>query len=256
MLKLIAFLLTLGLLTWSCNAPNNPGQSSKTEDGPPTVSAEDLEAWKNIEVKDIALDEDQEGEVSMARNLYVIFDGSGSMNASGEEGCAGTKQFQTKLEGARWAIQSFLGGVPDDVNLGLYVFDNNGEGERLALGPGQKQRFMEEVSAVTAGGRTPLADGIRRGTDALVEQYRKQLGYGDFRLVVITDGLAEEIPAAAMTAAGMGMPIYAIGLCIGADHPLRHFSVSYRAADNFNELAEGLTETLAELPNFDPDSFQ
>ena len=52
------------------------------------------------------------------------------------------------------------------------------------------------------------------------------------------------------------MPIYAIGLCIGEDHPLRRLAVSYRAADNFADLAQGLQETLAERPDFDPTEFE
>jgi len=52
------------------------------------------------------------------------------------------------------------------------------------------------------------------------------------------------------------MPIYAIGLCVQADHPLRQFSVSYRAADNYEDLQKGLDATLAELPNFDVTEFE
>ena len=61
---------------------------------------------------------------------------------------------------------------------------------------------------------------------------------------------------AARYAAHFGMPIYAIGLCIDEDHPLRRFAVSYRAADSFSDLAQGLEETLAELPSFDPTEFE
>jgi hypothetical protein len=43
---------------------------------------------------------------------------------------------------------------------------------------------------------------------------------------------------------------------VGQDHPLRKYSVSYKAADNFEELAEGLKDTLAELDQFDPAEFE
>ena len=66
--------------------------------------------------------------------------------------------------------------------------------------------------------------------------------------MVVTDGRADKIPEAARYAAHFGMPIYAIGLCIDEDHPLRRYAVSYRAADSFDDLAQGLEETLAELP--------
>ncbi len=108
---------------------------------------------------------------------------------------------------------------------------------------------------IEASGGTPLALAIRYGTERLIRQYKKQLGYGEFRLVVVTDGKAAGIPEAALYAAKHGIPIYAIGLCVGTDHPLRHYSVSYRAADNFADLSKGLADTLAELPNFDVTEF-
>ena len=79
---------------------------------------------------------------------------------------------------------------------------------------------------------------------------------GEYRLVAVTDGRADNIPEAARYAAHFGMPIYAIGLCIGEDHPLRRLAASYRAADSFDDLAQGLEETLAELPDFDPTEFE
>ena len=93
-------------------------------------------------------------------------------------------------------------------------------------------------------------------TNQLVEQYKRQLGYGEFRLVVVTDGRADGIPDAASYATRYGIPIYAIGLCVDPGHPLRRYAVSYRAADSFEDLAQGLEETLAELPTYDVTDFE
>src|SRR5439155_18012498 len=100
------------------------------------------------------------------------------------------------------------------------------------------------------------AAAIRFATDRLVKQYQLQRGYGEFRVVVVTDGIADAIPEAATYAATYGIPIYAIGLCIGQDHALRQYAVSYRAADSFNDLATGLEQTLSELPTFEAASFE
>jgi hypothetical protein len=178
------------------------------------------------------------------------------MRESTTRDCGGDQEFDDKMTGARWAIKKFLENVPEDVNIGLYIFDSNGRREVVPLGTGNRGIFINAVDNIEAGGGTPLAGAIRFGTDRLAQQYIKQLGYGEFRLVAVTDGKARDIPEAALYAAKYGIPIYAIGLCVGEDHPLRHYSVSYRAADNFADLSTGLTDTLAELPNFDVTEFE
>ncbi len=206
---------------------------------------------------EIPLDEDLEGAAaSMARNFYFIFDGSGSMKSEPGGACQGGAQSSTKLEGAQWAVEQFLEGVPEDVNLGLFLFDREGRREVVPLGNGNRDAFMGAIHNIQAGGGTPLGPALDFGTDRLVEQYKRQLGYGEYRLVVVTDGRADKIPEAARYAAHFGMPIYAIGLCVAEDHPLRQYAVSYRAADNFEDLARGLEETLAELPTFDVTEFE
>jgi len=200
-----------------------------------------------IERVEIALD-DAEGEASLARNFYFIFDGSGSM--------ADRYAGQVKLIGAKEAVNRFLNKVPADANLGLYVFDALGTREVVPLGPNNRTAFMKSINDVKAGSGTPLAESIRFGTDRLVKQYKKQLGYGEFRLIVVTDGQASGIPEAAQYAARSSMPIYAIGLGIEGDHPLRTYAVSYREANNYEDLERALEETLAELPSFDLAEFE
>jgi hypothetical protein len=90
----------------------------------------------------------------------------------------------------------------------------------------------------------------------LARQREQQLGYGEFRLIVVTDGLADDIPQAAEFATEKAIPIYAIGLCIQEDHPLRQYAVSYRAADNFQDLAKALEATVAETEFYDAKTFE
>lgn len=204
----------------------------------------------------IPIDDTRPGaQALLTRNFYFIFDGSGSMNDGPDNTCKRDVKFTRKIDGAKWAVREFLKLVPADINLGLYVFDSRGESEVLPLAPAQRAVFVKAIDAVAGGGGTPLAQAIRTGTDRLVRQYQQQLGYGEFRLIVVTDGIADHIPEAATYAAQHGMPIYAIGLCIGNAHPLRQYAVSYRAADSFADLAAGLEGTLAELPAFDATVF-
>ena len=213
-------------------------------------------AWVDLDRVEIPIEARDGAEVALTRNFYFIFDGSGSMNEKVSGACGPSDRFSSKLDGAVWAVEQFMTSVPESVNLGLYTFDASGQGERLALRSGQKARFLDKVRMIRAGGKTPLAEAIGIATDRLVSQYKHQLGYGEFRIVVVTDGEAEDLDRAAKYAAAYGIPIYTIGLCVGASHPLRQYSVSYRSADNFEDLKRGLEATLAELPDFDVAAFE
>jgi Ca-activated chloride channel family protein len=197
------------------------------------------------------------GEASLTRNFYFIFDGSGSMSEALTKQCKGDKRFGSRLEGAKWAVEQFLPLVPSEVNLGLWVFDSSGNSERVALSPDTRAQFLTAVQKTRAGGRTPLTESIEQGVNRLVQQRDKQLGYGEFRLIVVTDGEAtgRPLPQAVAYARERRIPIYTIGLCLSAGHELRKYSVSYRAADSIDALKLGLEETLAETNVFDPQTF-
>jgi len=199
----------------------------------------------------------QVGAASLTRNFYFIFDGSGSMSEALNKQCKGDRRFGSRLEGAKWAVEQFLPLMPPDVNLGLWVFDAYGNSERVLLGPDNRDTFLAEVQKTRPGGNTPLTESIEQGVNRLVEQRDKQLGYGEFRLIVVTDGEAtgRPLPQAVDYARERHIPIYTIGLCIGEKHELRKYSVSYRAADSIEALKHGLEETLAETNVFDPRVF-
>jgi hypothetical protein len=197
------------------------------------------------------------GVASLTRNFYFIFDGSGSMAESLTRQCTGDRRFGSRLEGAKWAVEQFLPLTPRDVNLGLWIFDAAGNRERVPLGPDNHGAFLTEVRKTRASGNTPLTESIEQGVNRLVQQRDQQLGYGEFRLIVVTDGQAtgRPLPQAVNYAREQRIPIYTIGLCIGEKHELRKYSVSYRAADSIEALKRGLEETLAETSVFDPQTF-
>ncbi len=238
--SLVYFLCVLCLMSYLAGCGDK--QAKKPESEGETVQAQP----DRLERVEISLD-DPNGEVSLNRNFYFIFDGSGSMR----EECAG----QVKIRGAKEAVRRFLTRIPDDANLGLFVFDAQGTREVVPLSAGNRDEFMQAIDNVQSGGMTPLAEAIRFASDRLVAQYKRQLGYGEFRLIAVTDGLAKEIPGAARYASQYGIPIYAIGLCMEGDHPLRAYALSYREANNYEDLERALEETLAELPSYDPTEF-
>lgn len=251
-LILLACILAAGLM--SCSSQSSQSRQSKTSEEKKSPS-DFSRLWIEQERTTIPIPADIGGQADLTRNFYFIMDGSGSMREPTTSECGGDQSFPDKISGARWAIKKFLENVPEDMNIGLYIFDREGRREVVPLAKDNRDAFLRAVDNIDAGGGTPLARAIHYGTDQLAAQYKKQLGYGEYRLVVVTDGIANEIPEAALYAAKYGFPIYAIGLCVGANHPLRQFSVSYQAADNFADLSKGLSESLAELPVFDVTQF-
>lgn len=223
-----------GLILTACN-----DQSGSTAQSEPTTSAQ-------VSIRDQLLESVTDGEISLARNFYFVFDGSGSM--------AG------KMDEAKAAIKTFIANVPEEnVNLGLFVFDERVTREVVPLAPDNRKQFLAAVNQAEAGGGTPLGTSIKTGIEALIGQYRKQLGYGEYRLIVVTDGDSDwnnPVSVGVEPANRYGFPIYTIGFGIGEEHELRQHSVSYRSANNKEELARALEEAVSELDVFEPANFE
>jgi uncharacterized protein YegL len=192
--------------------------------------------------QDVALEEDL-----LAANYYVIFDGSGSMKGD-------------KLRVAKQALSEFVKHIPAGANVGLTVFDQYQMSERAALKT-PRDAIIAEIDKVQAKGYTPLNDSIRLAYQKLTDQGLKQLGYGEYHLVVITDGEASEgqDPTGIVNKILQESPvvIHTIGFQIGQNHSLNQPGrILYVAANNLEELQKGLEGVLAELEDFSVADFQ
>jgi Ca-activated chloride channel family protein len=199
----------------------------------------------------------KKGAGYLKRNFYFVFDGSGSMKDPAPSSDGGDTNFRSKILGAKWAVREFLKNVPKDVNLGLFVFDKNGERQVIPLGPNNRAEFLAAIDRIQAQGATPLGDAINQGATALADQYRRQMGYGDYRLIVITDGEAtDRLNNGIAKAIKFSIPIYTIGFGIGPNHSLRKYSIAYRSADSAKQVESALEDAAAELDVFDPPTFK
>jgi Ca-activated chloride channel family protein len=192
----------------------------------------------------------------LAANYYLVLDGSGSMN---DDECA---DHRTKMQVAKEAIREFARQVPEEANLGLYVFDNRGSKEQVALGRGNRAQFEQAVDAVAPGGNTPLKTSIAHAYQSLMAQARRQLGYGQYNLVVVTDGIAspaaqDPTPVVQTVLGESPVLVRTIGFCIRERHPLNlPGRTLYRAANDPASLRQGLEAVLAESPDFTVPRFQ
>ena len=186
-------------------------------------------------------------------NLVVVLDMSGSM---AESRCAG--DHRDKATAARVAMGRWLESVPGDANLGLVTFDASGVNVPVVPATGNREAFLRAVGTTRAGGGTPLRSSLREAHDLLAAQARRQLGYGRYQLIVVTDGAhsSGEDPASVIetivTNPANPVELHTIGFCIDDSALRRPGWVDYQSANNPAELAQGLSRVLAESTAFEP----
>ncbi|NNG01951.1 MAG: VWA domain-containing protein [Desulfobacteraceae bacterium] len=255
--KLIAFILFLSFLMLfaACGEkeippPPKPAQADPVQEPLPDPVPDRAKEWPfagaDETLAELATD-------LTAKNYFLIFDGSGSM---AESGCSGRRR---KIDVAKEAVAEWSKSVPSDANLGVFAFYNN-KAAVLPLSSGPRDQFIRAVNSVQASGRTPLTQAADYAFKELTGQARRQLGYGEYTIVVVTDGIAN---SAAKLAEYVGeilrtspVNIYSIGFCIGETHSLNQpGKTTYKAADNPAQLREGLKEVLAESEIFDETDF-
>lgn len=230
---ILAFLVGVSLA--SCDNKSDVFNDTASTAGP-TQSMPAV--WYGVPQKEVTLD-----PVLTRRNFAVVIDGSGSMAGS-------------KMEQAKASVTEFLKAVPPDDNLGLVTFDSHGIVERVPLGVNNRPVFNDIVLKMSAGGGTPLKSSIEYAVKSLREQAQKQQGYGEYHLLVVTDGEANpgEDPTDVVNKTLMFSPIviHVIGFNIGLNHSLNQPGrTDYKTAANANELVAGMKAVLAESPSFD-----
>jgi Mg-chelatase subunit ChlD len=189
----------------------------------------------------------------ITRNFVIIFDDSGSMADPDADG-------NRKIDTAKKAVVEWSKSIPTGANVGLVSFFN-GVWSLQPLTPASKERLISTVLDIAQGGRTPLSAAFQKSFLMLTKQGLQQLGYGEYTIVVITDGQASS-PVQLnkwvhFVLANSPIQIYTIGFGIGTDHTLNQPGLTqYKPAENLAELQKGLKEVLAEAETFDDTEFK
>jgi Mg-chelatase subunit ChlD len=189
----------------------------------------------------------------ITRNFVIIFDDSGSMADPDADG-------NRKIDTAKKAVVEWSKSVPTRANVGLVSF-HNGVWSLQPLTPASKERLISTVLNITQGGRTPLSEAFQKSFLMLTKQGLQQLGYGEYTIVVITDGEASSRVQlnkwVHLVLDNSPIQIYTIGFGIGTDHTLNQPGLTqYKPAENLAELQMGLKEVLAEAETFDETEFK
>jgi hypothetical protein len=191
----------------------------------------------------------------IAKNYYLVLDASGSMM---DDSCETGNS--NKMASAIDALSHFTAQLPQDANFGLAVFLDGELQELLPLGKNNRNDVVELVSRIVPNGGTPLDHAVDFGYQKLLAQGKRQQGYGEYNLVIVTDGLASSghDPQRAVTLMLSEAPValHTIGFCIEENHSLNQTGLTvYRSANDPESLKQGLVEVLAESPEFDLSSF-
>ena len=208
---------------------NSQADDSDWKDSPKTTWLAKLDSTKFANTK------------KTLKNYYIIFDGSGSMKGE-------------KIHIAKKALKEFIKSVPKEANVGLAAFDTKGNFERAPLGS-SKEKIIAAIDKVVASGHTPLGETTAIAYKKLEKQARKQLGYGEYNLVIITDGHATDKDtlneSINIILNDSPITVHTIGFKIGKDHILNQKGkIFYTQANNFKELSRSLKKVLAESVKF------
>ena len=179
-------------------------------------------------------------------NIVVILDASGSM----QDKFSGDRT-KSKMEAAKAALQEVLSKVPDDTQIGLLVFSGaNIQNDWVyPLGPKDTQKLIAAIQLPQPSGNTPLGKYIRIGANRLLDQRERQYNYGNYRLLVVTDGEAsdaDKVKHYTPEILNRQIRIDVIGVDMKTDHMLANVVDSYRKADNPGELVAAVSQILAE----------
>ena len=179
-------------------------------------------------------------------NVVIVLDASGSMGNN----MRGTHV--QKMKAAKDALSKVLGKIPPSTYVALLVFSGKNLSNDLVypLGPRNEARLARAIAAPQPGGNTPLGRYIKKGADLLLAQRAKQMGYGTYRLLIVTDGEAQDrhlVDRYTPEAIARGITVDVIGVDMKTTHTLATKVHSYRRADNPESLHKALAEVFAEV---------
>lgn len=173
--------------------------------------------------------------------VVIVLDASGSMENVMEGG--------RKIDVAKRALVTVLAHVPNTTHVGLLVFGAE-NGWAYELGTLERRALAGVIDHIIAARGTPLGEYMKIGADRLLEERKRQYGYGSYRLLVVTDGEANDqdlVNQFAPDITSRGLVLDVIGVAMAQDHSLKQYAHTYRAANDPRSLERAISEVFAEV---------
>jgi hypothetical protein len=179
-------------------------------------------------------------------NVVIVLDSSGSMAGPLPGGDT------DKMTAAKAALKQVLQSVPQETRIGLLVFSAKGVKTDWVypLGPRDDAKLMQAIDQPEPGRDTPLGSYLKKAADRLLEERAKQFGYGTFRLLVVTDGEAQDqalVDRFTPEIIARGITVDVIGVAMNQRHTLATRVHSYRSANDPTSLKRAIAEVFAEI---------
>ncbi len=196
--------------------------------------------------QEIQAQESTAQEADYQDNVVIVLDASGSM----KQNMRGTRT--KKMDAAKDALKAVLKNVSPTTHIGLLVFSSKNLKNDWAypLGPRDEQALIRAIELPIANRGTPLGEYIKIGADRLLEARQAQYGYGSYRLLIVTDGDANDpelVDRYTPDVLARGITMDVIGVDMGQDHTLATMAHSYRRANDPASLEQAIREVFAEL---------
>jgi hypothetical protein len=158
----------------------------------------------------------------------------------------------TKMQAAKAALKSVLLQVPESTHVGLLVFSAADQKDDwvFPLGPRDDARMTQAIDRLEPSSGTPLGAYLKKGADRLLAARARQFGYGSYRLLVVTDGEAQDqnlVERYTPEIMARGITVDVIGVAMKQDHTLATKAHSYRRANDPQALNRALREVFAEV---------
>lgn len=240
--------ITTCLLLMACD-DTTPSVAKQAPKGESESVATSEKGWPPQAKEDVALAED-----ILTENLVLVLDMSGSMS---ERSC---KSQQTKFDASLEAINRFLADVPEKTNIGFVVFENGVSKVRVPLGPNNKSNVRTILKEVRPDGGTPLGASVHDAYQLLLRQAQSQLGYGQYRMLIVTDGAASDGSLLQQNvnwiSVNTPIEIFTAGFCIDEGHILNQpGKTEFVQAGNVDELVRSMAAVLVESDDFKDAAF-
>lgn len=181
-------------------------------------------------------------------HVVIVLDASGSMM----QRMRGTRI--KKMDAAKKALRAVLSHVDQQTRIGLLVFSSRNLKDHWAypLGRRDESRLIRAIEKPIASRGTPLGEYIKIGADRLLKARQSQYGYGTYRLLIVTDGEANDpelVDRYTPEVLSRGINVDVIGVDMKRDHTLAKMAHSYRRANDPASLEQAIREVFAELSN-------